>query len=309
MSVLDGPMDKAAKALASIEEEREETIRLSRAVIRLSKSAIHAIHTGCDPSEDLASMRERIGSIISAARDPSVLSSGPVQDCMCEYSEAVILDSIVSGSPVPDHESLRVSPSAWVLGACDCEGELRRMVMSKLMEGDLEGARRMFALMEDVHERIMMLDVADPVAPVRRKQDIARGIMDRTRSDMLNAVLSYRKRKPMAAVPNDRRRGQACGPASSSGRSSSFGAGPSLANSRISPGWQSRTSQMASSVESLMALTFPVLSLERLTLVIPTLLESSTRVIFLSSMTRSKRMIIGILTPCPGPLPAERTRA
>ncbi|MBR2092501.1 MAG: hypothetical protein IJ904_00360 [Candidatus Methanomethylophilaceae archaeon] len=67
------------------------------------------------------------------------------------------------------------------------------MVMSKLMDGDLEGARHLFSLMEDVHEQIMQLDVADPIAPVRRKQDIARGIMDRTRSDMLNAVLSSRK--------------------------------------------------------------------------------------------------------------------
>ncbi len=189
---MNGPMDKAADALASIESGREEAIKLSRAIIRLSKNAIHAMHTGGDPSEDIGAMSEKIDALLEAAEDPFILSSGPVQDCMCEYSEAVILRSIVAEAPVPDHTSLRISPSSWILGACDCEGELRRMVMSKLMEGDLEGAKHLFSLMEDVHEQIMQLDIADPVAPVRRKQDIARGIMDRTRSDMLNAVLSSR---------------------------------------------------------------------------------------------------------------------
>ena len=191
---MNGPMDKATEALASIESGREEAIKLSRTIIRLSKSAIHAMHTGGDPSGDIDAMREKMDVLLTAAEDPFILSSGPVQDCMCEYSEAVILRSIVMEAPVPNHVSLRISPSSWILGACDCEGELRRMVMSKLMDGDLEGARHLFSLMEDVHEQIMQLDVADPVAPVRRKQDIARGIMDRTRSDMLNAVLSSRKR-------------------------------------------------------------------------------------------------------------------
>ncbi|MBR4216492.1 MAG: hypothetical protein IKM91_07160 [Candidatus Methanomethylophilaceae archaeon] len=194
MGILNGPMDKATEALASIESGREEAIKLSRTIIRLSKSAIHAMHTGGDPSGDIDAMREKMDVLLTAAEDPFILSSGPVQDCMCEYSEAVILRSIVMEAPVPNHVSLRISPSSWILGACDCEGELRRMVMSKLMDGDLEGARHLFSLMEDVHEQIMQLDVADPVAPVRRKQDIARGIMDRTRSDMLNAVLSSRKR-------------------------------------------------------------------------------------------------------------------
>lgn len=191
---MNGPMDMATEALASIESGREEAIKLSRTIIRLSKSAIHAMHTGGDPSGDIDAMREKMDALLTAAEDPFILSSGPVQDCMCEYSEAVILRSIVMEAPVPNHVALRISPSSWILGACDCEGELRRMVMSKLMDGDLEGARHLFSLMEDVHEQIMQLDVADPVAPVRRKQDIARGIMDRTRSDMLNAVLSSRKR-------------------------------------------------------------------------------------------------------------------
>ena len=57
------------------------------------------------------------------------------------------------------------------------------------MDGDMDGARRYFSMMEDISGEIMLLDVPDAIAPVRRKQDIARGIMDRTRSDMTTAAV------------------------------------------------------------------------------------------------------------------------
>jgi translin len=43
--------------------------------------------------------------------------------------------------------------------------------------------------MEEISEELRMMDVPDAVVPLRRKQDIARGIMDKTRSDMLGATV------------------------------------------------------------------------------------------------------------------------
>ena len=65
----------------------------------------------------------------------------------------------------------------------------------------------------------------------------------------------------------------------------------------MSPGWQSSTSQMASRVEKRMALIFPVLILDRLTLEMPTCSARWLREIFLSAMTRSRRKMIGMLSP------------
>ena len=65
----------------------------------------------------------------------------------------------------------------------------------------------------------------------------------------------------------------------------------------MSPGWQSSTSQMASRVEKRMALIFPVLILERLTLEMPTCSARWLREIFLSAMTRSRRKMIGMFSP------------
>ena len=66
--------------------------------------------------------------------------------------------------------------------------------------------------------------------------------------------------------------------------------------SRISPGWQSSASQMASSVEKRIAFALPVFRMERLEMVRSTFSESSVRLIFrLASITsRFTMMAIAI---------------
>lgn len=145
-------------------------------------------------------MRSAVESLLESCRDPAVLMCGPVQDCMCEYAEAAILHAVIIGAPVPGHAGLRLTPSAWILGLCDCEGEMRRMIISSLMDGDIGAAKSMFRKMEEVHRQVMSFDVPDAMAPVRRKQDVARGIMDKTRSDMLYATLSRRRARHLRIV-------------------------------------------------------------------------------------------------------------
>ena len=100
-----------------------------------------------------------------------------------------VLASIVAEGRIPSFSEIGVPAGPWVLGLADSVGELRRIVTTRLMDGDMEGARRFFGIMEEISGEIMMLDVPDAVAPVRRKQDIVRGIMDRTRSDMTTASM------------------------------------------------------------------------------------------------------------------------
>ena len=65
--------------------------------------------------------------------------------------------------------------------------------------------------------------------------------------------------------------------------------------SRISPGWQSKASQMASNVENLIALAFPVLRMERLAVVIPTFSASSLLFISRLASIMSKLIKIAML--------------
>ena len=179
----------ATGELSDIENDRESAIAYSRKVIRLTKAVIHGIHAGTPYQESLREMDDKMGELRSVCALSQVETSGPVQDAMSEYAEAKILHAIMRGQEVPSHSDLGISAGAWILGLADVEGELRRAVMTRLMDGDLDGAKELFSEMEEIHTEIMMLDVPDAVVPIRRKQDIARGIMDKTRSDITNASI------------------------------------------------------------------------------------------------------------------------
>ncbi len=182
---------RAADALERTERERDRAITESRRIIRLSKRTIHAIHAGEDPSDAASELQYAMDGLMSSV-DPDVLHTQVIADAAMEFAEAMILKGIVQEGRVPSAEDLGIQPSSWVLGLGDSIGELRRLVTSCLMDGDMEGANRHFSVMEEISGEFMQLDVPDAVAPVRRKQDIARGIMDRTRSDMTTASIMDR---------------------------------------------------------------------------------------------------------------------
>ncbi|MDY5679421.1 MAG: RNA-binding protein [Candidatus Methanomethylophilaceae archaeon] len=192
MKNLTESVSAATSELSELESRRESAIACSRRIIRQTKVVIHGIHTGSDVTGEMERLNGQMSDMLDLCRDPLILCSGPVQDAMGEYAEAVILNAVMSGDSIPGHDELRIPASAWILGLADCEGELRRVVMTRLMDGDLEGARDVFSELESIHEQVMLLDVPDAVAPVRRKQDIARGIMDKTRSDMTTASIMHR---------------------------------------------------------------------------------------------------------------------
>lgn len=182
-------MEAATRELSDIENDREAAIAYSRRVIRLTKTVIHGIHAGTPYRQESETMDGVMDELRDVCTLPSVETCGPVQDAMGEYAEAKIFTAVMEDRGIPSHSDLGITAGAWVLGLADTEGELRRAVMTRLMDGDLDSAKVLFSKMEEIHAQIMLLDVPDAVVPIRRKQDIARGIMDKTRSDMTTASI------------------------------------------------------------------------------------------------------------------------
>jgi translin len=174
----------------SLDAMRERSIASSRSVIRRTKRAIHDMHMRNDHSESLNNAVSEFNDLYLQIKDePEALFSGSVADAMMELSEACILSSIVLGKEIPSYSSLNVTPQAWVLGLADSLGEMRRMLLDDLINGRTDDAKRMFEQMEEVCEAVMSFDVPDAILPVRRKQDTARAVMERTRTDITNALL------------------------------------------------------------------------------------------------------------------------
>ena len=193
MKELDATIGKVMDKMAELEIKRELALSMSRTIIRKTKNMIHAIHTEGEFMTIQGQLKEDMKSLVSKLKsDPAILQSQVVEDCMMEFSEALILSSIVRKKDMPTYETLKVSPQAWALGLCDTVGELRRLILTNLMKN----AQYYFDTMDIICNEIMKFDVPDAILPIRRKQDIARGVMEKTRSDMTNALMLERFSKP-----------------------------------------------------------------------------------------------------------------
>ena len=186
MNGLRESAESAAAALSEAEKKRDLAIAESRIIIRLSKNVIHAIHVGSDHADASKEMRDRVAKLVSSLEgDPLLFTSA--SDALMEFAEAEILDDVVSSRPIRGHSQMGITPQSWVMGLADSIGEIRRVIVTCLMSGDTARAKSLFSAMEEITEELMLFDVPDGVVQLRRKQDVARGITEKTRSDMLNA--------------------------------------------------------------------------------------------------------------------------
>ena len=186
---------EALTTLQDAESRRERAIRCSRDIIRETKKMIHSIHV----SEDDPRSKETLLKLVSELRgwvgsDPLMTGIGPADDALAEYAEAMIFDSVMKGNDIPSFGELGIGPGPWALGLADSLGEMRRAVLTSLMSEDVGCAVSMFSKMESVFHTIMLFDVPEAILPIRRKQDIARGVMERTRTDITNAVVVSKMR-------------------------------------------------------------------------------------------------------------------
>ena len=193
MEGLDKAVAQAAEILKGVEESREIALSSSRRITRLSKKVIHAVHNGEDCSEDRKAMKEEVLALVDDLGFDMDRYAAAV-DAFGEYAEAEILLAVIEDRPVPSFVDLETVPQSWVLGMADAIGELRRAVLVRLMDDRYDDAKRLFSCMEEMYHELSMFDVPDAVLPIRRKQDIARGVVDKTRSDIFTADVSAKLR-------------------------------------------------------------------------------------------------------------------
>jgi len=191
MKNLDEIANRMQTRLDEKDTVREIAIKSSRAVIRLSSGIVHAIHR-----------REEVGDLYSEALDevhrlrsllddyPDIWSSGLVGDALAEMAEASILMSVADGRDLPDPDELNIPMGAYLMGFADSIGELRRFSLEALRSGDIDAATEYLEMMEDMFMVLMRFDYPDALVAIRRKQDIARSVLEKTRGEVAVAVNS-----------------------------------------------------------------------------------------------------------------------
>lgn len=191
MKNLDGIANSIQARLDEKDTVREIAIKSSRAIIRLSGSVVHSIHKGEDISGMMAEATDEAQRLRSVLVDhQEIWYSGLVEDAMQELSEAAILIAIVRQEDLPTPEELGIQPTAFLLGLADCIGELRRITLEALRNGDMERANRSLDTMEEMFRVLMRFDYPEALVSIRRKQDIARSLLEKTRGEVAVAMSS-----------------------------------------------------------------------------------------------------------------------
>jgi len=188
--------ERARESLAAKNTAREAGLSRSRETIRHSANAIRAVHRGeFDKASDLV---QRAGQLLSEAREAlsehqDILHAGFVHDAAKEYTEARVTLALIGGGALPSFEELKVEVPAYLNGLAEAVGELRRYLLDRLNAGEVELCTEVLEVMDEVYGTLVTFDFPDAMTGgLRRTTDSVRGILERTRGDL---VLASRQRQ------------------------------------------------------------------------------------------------------------------
>lgn len=185
MQKLKDLADKVEEYLDEKNEIREEALKKAREIIKMSKEAIQAIHNGKEAKEIILELKKEAKALKKLLQNHlDLYYSGFVENAFMEMCEAIILYSIVKSESLPSFEELDVRCSSYLLGMGDVIGELRRIVLNSLRKGEIEKATKYLDVMEEFYLIIMRFSYPNAIVNIKRKQDIARGLLEKTRGEV-----------------------------------------------------------------------------------------------------------------------------
>lgn len=192
MSDFEALKQSMLECFDSKDRAREESLRLSREAIRLCSASIRSVHRGqLQEAERLigeaGSRLEKIRGLLADHQD--VRYAGFVDGAEQEYAEARSVQSIIIRREVPMPEEIGVEQVNYLAGLGDTTGELRRHILDLIRSGRAAEGEYFLTVMEEIFHLLMLFDYPDAVTRgLRRKSDLARSMLERTRGDLTSAL-------------------------------------------------------------------------------------------------------------------------
>ena len=174
---------------------RDEALKQARELTRHASLAIRAIHREdqAEAQAEIALGRELAQALTNTLRTahPDLFFAGYTQDAIKEYCEACLTVAMIKGEALPTPQELDAEPPAYLNGLTETLGELRRRCLDLLRPGYSAEVERLLAMMDDVFTQLVTMDYPDAITDgLRRRTDLARGIIERTRADI---TVSFRQ--------------------------------------------------------------------------------------------------------------------
>ena len=184
-------MKRAAEELRLRERAIDEVMGRARRARVLSKQAILQVHGGAveEAEERLHEAGQNLREMDEYVRErPGLGRFDQVGAAREEYAEASILLELEVTGKFPSPEAVGVPLESYLGGLGDVPGELRRQALDALRVGDLERAESLLETMEEIYLSLVSMEEAPFLKGLRRKLDIARGVIERTRSEITAEV-------------------------------------------------------------------------------------------------------------------------
>ncbi|UCE36574.1 MAG: translin family protein [Thermoplasmata archaeon] len=189
MQNLNEIIDQIEKNLDDKDAIREVALKSCRAITRLSTAITQGVHRKEDVTEIFTSAREEATRLRSLVQEyPDLLHSGFVQSAFQELCEGAILLAVINNEEMPIPKELGVTDTSYLLGLADSIGELRRFTLECLRAGDVKSAETYLTKMEKFYEVLIRFDYPNALVSIRRKQDIARSLVEKTRGELAVAM-------------------------------------------------------------------------------------------------------------------------
>lgn len=195
MKNLNKIIEKIGKNIDDKDKIRENALRISREIIINCRKTIQLIHQNkMEKLEDnIKSASAKLANLYDlTANYPELYHSGFVENAAQEYVEVHCLYNIMQGKDLPDPDNIQTTYSSYLMGLCDVVGELRRKSLDSILENEPVKANHYLTLMGEIYDAIIRFDYPSSLIPIKRKQDVVRSVLEKTRGEL--AVANCEKR-------------------------------------------------------------------------------------------------------------------
>jgi translin len=187
---------KAREHLDRIDAAREDALAVSRQITRAAATAIKHVHR--QEPEKARALLEETAEAVAALNERF---AGFVQDGLKELAEAQLTYCIVRGEKLPTPEEIGVSPASYLNGLAEAIGEMRRRALDLIRTGRAAEAEQTLDEMDELYATLMTFDYPNAVSlGLRSRVDAARGLVERTRGDVTNALQQARLEEKMGRL-------------------------------------------------------------------------------------------------------------
>jgi translin len=160
------------KEAADFDSQREDLIKKSRDLLKLSKQIIYSVHR--DDLKQAEKFAEQINAKFNeingiAAKNSKLGEVGAYKVAVGEYVEAVLYYEFVKNKKIPASKELKVSVFNYLLGLCDLTGELVRKAIFLAGKDKSKEVLVIKDLVDEIYGELLKFDVREN--ELRKKLD------------------------------------------------------------------------------------------------------------------------------------------